>query len=102
MPEKKTPHHSLEEIKLAFSTGKGTFTGAATKDAAGLGYGKSEMTAIIQAMDKSHFYKSMTANYNTKVWQDVYHVPDAGGTLYVKLTDNGLVTKFTLLSFKEK
>ncbi len=53
-------------------------------------------------MDKTHFYKSMTSNYDVSVWQDVYHVPHVGGTLYVKFTDNGSVTQFTLLSFKEK
>jgi hypothetical protein len=44
----------------------------------------------------------MTSNHDATVWQDVYHVPHAGGTLYVKFTDNGSVTGFTLLSFKEK
>ena len=53
-------------------------------------------------MDKGQFYKSMTSNYDPKIWQDVYHVPHAAGTLYVKFTDNGSVTEFTLLSFKEK
>jgi hypothetical protein len=43
----------------------------------------------------------MTSIYDASVWQDVYHVPHAGGTLYVKFTDNG-GSEFTLLSFKEK
>jgi motility quorum-sensing regulator/GCU-specific mRNA interferase toxin len=102
MNEKKTPHHDLKAIRRAFSNGKGVFTGTATRDAARLGYGSPEMTSIIQTVDRGHFYKSMTANHDTKVWQDVYHVPHAGGTLYVKFTDNGSVTEFTLLSFKEK
>jgi motility quorum-sensing regulator/GCU-specific mRNA interferase toxin len=102
MTEKKTPHHNLEAIKAAFSTGKGQFTGVATRDAASLGYGTEQIAAIIQTMEKGQFYKSMTSNYDTKVWQDVYHVPHATGTLYVKFTDNDLLTEFTLLSFKEK
>jgi motility quorum-sensing regulator / GCU-specific mRNA interferase toxin len=53
-------------------------------------------------MKAVQFFKSMTSNYDVKVWQDVYHVPHVGGTLYVKFTDNGTVTEFTLLSFKEK
>jgi len=53
-------------------------------------------------MSKGQFYKAMTSNYDGKIWQDVYHVPHVGGTLYVKFTDNGSVTEFTLLSFKEK
>jgi motility quorum-sensing regulator/GCU-specific mRNA interferase toxin len=102
MTEKKTPHHDLEAIKLAFSSGKGLFTWVATRDAASLGYGSVEMTAIIQTMVRGHFFKSMTSNRDAKIWQDVYHVPYVGGTLYVKFTDNASVTEFTLLSFKEK
>jgi hypothetical protein len=44
----------------------------------------------------------MTSHYDENVWQDVYHVPHVGGTLYVKFTDNASLTEFTLLSFKEK
>lgn len=102
MAEKLKPHHHLESIKTAFSVGKGHFTGVATRDALSLGCGTQQITAIIQTMDKGQFYKSMTSNYDPKIWQDVYHVPHAAGTLYVKFTDNGSVTEFTLLSFKEK
>jgi motility quorum-sensing regulator / GCU-specific mRNA interferase toxin len=92
----------LEAIKLAFSTGSGHYTGVATRDAGSLGLGSEEIAATIQTIQKNHFYKSMTSNYDAKIWQDVYHVPHAVGTLYVKFTDNGLLTEFTLLSFKEK
>lgn len=102
MIEKKTAHHDLETIKSAFSKGNGRFTGTATRDALSLGYGVEDMTAIIQTMEKGHLYKSMTSNYDAKIWQDVYHVPHAKGVIYVKFTDNGLLTEFTLLSFKEK
>ena len=102
MTEKRTPHHDLEAIKQAFSSGRGLFTGVATRDAASLGYGTTEIGTVIRTIEKGHFYKSMTSNYNAKVWQDVYHVPDAGTTLYVKFTDNGTLVEFTLLSFKEK
>ena len=74
MAEKKTPHHDLAAIKLAFSTGRGQFTGVASRDAASLGYGTEEIVAIIQKMEKGQLYESMTSNYDTKVWQDVYHV----------------------------
>jgi motility quorum-sensing regulator/GCU-specific mRNA interferase toxin len=102
MTEKRKPHHDLEAIKQAFSTSKGHYTGTATRDAASLGLGAEQIAAAIQTIGKTHFYKSMTSNYNAKIWQDVYHVPHAVGTLYVKFTDNGLLTEFTLLSFKEK
>ena len=102
MAEKKIPHFDLESIKQEFSRSKGLFTRAATQDAADLGYGSEEVASIIRSMSNGQFYKAMTSNFDGKVWQDVYHVPHVGGTLYVKFTDNGSVTEFTLLSFKEK
>jgi motility quorum-sensing regulator / GCU-specific mRNA interferase toxin len=101
MTDKRMPHHDLDAIKQVFSMGHGLVTRIAIQDAAGLGYGSTEITTIIQTITKGHFYKSMTSNYNASVWQDVYHVPHSGRTLYVKFTDNG-GSQFTLLSFKEK
>jgi HTH-type transcriptional regulator/antitoxin MqsA len=44
--------------------GNGLVTRIAIQDAAGLGYGSTEITTIIQTITKGHFYKSMTSNYN--------------------------------------
>jgi len=101
MPEKKTPHFDLEKIKAAFSDASFAATKSAITDAAALGYGKQELVTIIQTITNGHFYKSMTSNYSNAVWQDVYHVPHASGTLYVKFTDNG-GPDLVLLSCKEK
>ncbi len=57
--------------------------------------------AVLQTMRPTHFYKSMTAQTDYKVWQDVYHVPSVVGVLYVKFTAD-TVTLYKLLSFKEK
>lgn len=56
---------------------------------------------VIQTMERSHFYKSMTSHSDHRVWQDVYHVPSDVGDLYVKFTA-GVLVEFLLLSFKEK
>ncbi len=102
MPEKKTPHFDLEAIKSAFSMASNLVaTKSALQGAAALGFGSEEIVASVQTIEKGHFYKSMTSNYDNNVWQDVYHVPDPNGTLYVKFTDNG-GPDFVLLSFKEK
>ena len=50
---------------------------------------------------RGHFYKSMTAYADSRLWQDVYHVPSPVGMLYVKFTADA-ITEFLLLSFKEK
>ena len=71
------------------------------KSAAGLGFGRAEISSVIQTMLREHFYKSMTSRANHTVWQDVYHVPSAVGVLYVKFMADTM-TEFRLLSFKEK
>ena len=102
MPEKRRPHNDLRRIKAIFSTVKGLqITSSATRDALALGYGSADIIRVIGTIQISHFYKSMTANHNPNVWQDVYHVPDGTNVLYVKFTDNA-VSAMTLLSFKAK
>jgi motility quorum-sensing regulator/GCU-specific mRNA interferase toxin len=76
-------------------------TVVATRTAAAIGFGRAEIEATIQTMQRGHFYKSMTAFVDHRIWQDVYHVPSPAGTLYVKFTADS-VTEFLLLSFKEK
>lgn len=102
MPEKRKPTYDLDAFKATFSSKERlSLTGRALQDAAALGFGRVEIVATIQTMDRTHFYKSMTSNANHKVWQDVYHVPSVIGALYVKFTADA-VTEFLLLSFKEK
>ncbi len=76
-------------------------TATAVKSAAYLGFGRAEIVATIQTMQREHFFKSMTSYGDHRVWQDVYHVPSEAGALYVKFTAD-VVTEFLLLSFKEK
>jgi len=52
-------------------------------------------------MQRSQFFKSMTAYADSRLWQDVYQVPSPVGVLYVKFTADA-ITEFLLLSFKEK
>jgi motility quorum-sensing regulator/GCU-specific mRNA interferase toxin len=76
-------------------------TGSALRGAALLGFGRREIVAIIQTIERRHFFKSMTSILDHRVWQDVYYVPSNEGLLYVKFTAEA-VTEFLLLSFKEK
>ncbi|HEY7231510.1 MAG TPA: type II toxin-antitoxin system MqsR family toxin [Pseudolabrys sp.] len=102
MTEKKTPTHDLAAFKAAMSDrSKLNATGVAIRDAAALGFGSDEIVAAIQTMAPKHFYKSMTSNYDHKVWQDVYFVPSTAGELYIKFTGDP-VFGFRVLSFKEK
>jgi motility quorum-sensing regulator/GCU-specific mRNA interferase toxin len=102
MTDKWMPHHDLEVIKSAFSEASSLrATKTALQGAAELGLSTEDIVMIIQTITKGHFYKSMTSNYDSAVWQDVYHVPHQDCELYVKFTDNG-GSDLLLLSFKEK
>jgi motility quorum-sensing regulator/GCU-specific mRNA interferase toxin len=100
MTEKRKPTYDLEAFKSASLVSLNA-TSAAVRGAAALGFGRAEIAATIQSMRRGHFYKSMTAHGDHRLWQDVYHVPSAVGVLYVKFTA-AAVTEFLLLSFKEK
>lgn len=102
MTEKLRRTYDLDAFRAAFnSVDKINVTATAIKTAAEIGFGRAEIVATIQTMRQAHFYKSMTAYADNKVWQDVYHVPSKAGTLYIKFTADA-VTEFLLLSFKEK
>lgn len=99
MAEKRKPSYDLDAFRAA--AGRMRVTVVATRTAATLGFGRAEIEATIKSMRQGHFYKSMTAYRDHRIWQDVYHVPSPVGTLYVKFTAD-IVTEFVLLSFKEK
>jgi motility quorum-sensing regulator/GCU-specific mRNA interferase toxin len=99
MTEKRKPTYDLDAFKAAAQGMRITIV--ATRTAAALGFGRAEIVATIQTMQRKQFYKSMTSFADHRIWQDVYHVPSPAGTLYVKFTADA-VTEFVLLSFKEK
>lgn len=99
MPEKRKSTYDLEAFKAAAPRMRVTIV--ATRSAAALGFGRTEVMATIQTMQRSQFYKSMTSYADHRIWQDVYHVPSPAGVLYVKFTADA-VAEFSLLSFKEK
>jgi motility quorum-sensing regulator / GCU-specific mRNA interferase toxin len=102
MMEKRKPTYDLDAFKAAFSTpDRLAVTGTALRSAAALGFGRAEIVGTIQTMQRGHFYKSITAYADSRLWQDVYHVPSPMGILYVKFTADA-VTEFLLLSFKEE
>lgn len=102
MTKKRKPTYDLDAFKAAFSSVERlAVTGTALRTAIALGFGRAEIVATIQTMQRSQFYKSMTAYADHRLWQDVYHVPSSAGLLYVKFTADA-VSEFMLLSFKEK
>jgi motility quorum-sensing regulator/GCU-specific mRNA interferase toxin len=95
--DKYTPTYDLESFKQS----KFEIKMSALRGAVALGFNRTDIHAAVSTIERKHFYKSMTSYNDHHVWQDVYHVPYKGFTLYVKFTQ-GTITEFTLLSFKEK
>jgi motility quorum-sensing regulator/GCU-specific mRNA interferase toxin len=83
---KRKPTYDIEAVKAVFSTvEKLNVTGSALRGAASLGFGRSEIVATIQTIERRHFYKSMTSFADHRVWQDVYPVPSEQGTLLCQI-----------------
>ena len=92
--EKHKPHHVLSVLKELFRKGEKTraITNTALKGAASEGYMTvDDIGEVIERLYSEHFFKSMTAYHNHKVWQDVYRYQDGEKALYIKLqlSDDG-------------
>ena len=76
MTEKRKPTYDLDAFKAAFnSVGRLMATGTALRSAAAMGFGRAEIVETRQTIYRGHFYKSITAFADHRLWQDVYHVP---------------------------
>jgi motility quorum-sensing regulator/GCU-specific mRNA interferase toxin len=99
--EKKKPTLDLEEIRRELCMVEAVrMTVTARRTAVCLGIHLQDVVAIVQSIERVHFYKSMTTYGDSTVWQDVYHVPWEDLELYVKFTrdDDG----YLILSLKER
>lgn len=84
--EKKTPQYSLADIKDLIHKRKYQIRKIAIDNAmCDFDLRPKEMLKYVLQIEKSHFYKSMTSQYDNKLWQDVYHIPLGKDTAYVKL-----------------
>lgn len=100
--EKRRPTYDLEAVKAAFgSVDQLAMTSSALRDATALGFDRVGVGETIGGIQRPMFYKSMTTFADSRVWQDVYHVPARGLMLYVKFQAD-IVSEFTVMSFKEK
>ena len=100
--EKRRPTYDLEAIKVALETVETlAMTSSALRGAAALGFDRAGVVETIAGIERRMFFKSMTTFADHRLWQDVYHVPARGLTLYVKFQAD-VVTEFTVMSFKEK
>lgn len=85
--EKRKPHYVLSVLKELFRNEKTRhITQVAHRGAVSEGYMSVEdIGDVIERLCSEHFYKSMTAYHNHKIWQDVYRYQDGDKALYIKL-----------------
>lgn len=62
------------------------------------GMAKTDALKVIHGLSRTNFYKSMTTNKDSRVWQDVYRAQWRGKLLYLKFQQAG---DYFVLSFKE-
>ena len=86
--EKRTPHYDLARVQAAVARlGAAAFTKSALDGGRTMGLTSAEMVAVIAALTRRHFYKSMTTHVDHRVWQDVYHAPTpVRKDAYIKIT----------------
>lgn len=101
--EKRKPTYDVAAIKAVLGeVDTLSITTSALRDATALGFDRAGIAKIVRSTKPGMFYKSMTTHADHRVWQDVYHVSlEEGLTLYLKFQAN-VVTKFDVVSFKEK
>ena len=100
--EKRRPTYDLAAVQAVLGdVGTLAMTTSALRDAVGLGFDRAAVAAVIGAMERRMFVKSMTTYADHRVWQDVYNVPVADLVLYVKFQAD-VVTEFRVISFKER
>ena len=63
-----------------------------------MGLSFSDMVNVLTSLQPKDFYKSMTTNSDSKIWQDVYRPLTKVGLIYLKLT---VIEDVLIVSFKE-
>lgn len=99
--EKRTPHYDLARVQTdVVRLGAAAFTKTAFDGGRAMGLTSTEMLAVIAALTRRDFYKSMTTYADHRVWQDVYHAATpVRKDAYIKIT---LRDSAPVIQFKER
>jgi motility quorum-sensing regulator/GCU-specific mRNA interferase toxin len=96
--EKGTPHYLLDTIKeVVAARNVMAFTNTAEAGIAAMDLSFEQAIAVVLALTRANFYKSMTTYADHRVWQDVYHALCPNGRMaYIKFTlqDGAVVIQF--------
>jgi motility quorum-sensing regulator/GCU-specific mRNA interferase toxin len=96
--EKKIAHFLLGDVKAMVKHNRVSATKTALAGAAALGFDFAAMKEIINNLETTDLYKSMTSQSDHTLWQDVYHISSQAGDIYLKLS---VIDDLLIVSFKE-
>ena len=102
--EKSKPHYDLKKVKaMLCSEETREITQTSRQGAVALGYMDAEdMLSVVEDLTRRHFFKSMTTQFNSRLWQDVYKITDdQGNKIYIKLQLSLDRKKTIMIQFKE-
>jgi motility quorum-sensing regulator / GCU-specific mRNA interferase toxin len=101
MTEKRKPHYDLARIQANVARlGAAAFTKSALDGGRAMGLMTAEMLAVIAALTRRDFYKSMTTYADYRIWQDVYCAETpVRKKAYIKIT---LRDAAPVIQFKER
>jgi motility quorum-sensing regulator / GCU-specific mRNA interferase toxin len=102
MTEKGRPHYALALIqKQMIDVPNLRLTNSALQCVQfELKWELSDVVALVQALKRGDFYKSMTTQANHRVWQDVYRPSWKGKDVYLKF-QQGVDGLYMVISCKE-
>ncbi|MBI5440009.1 MAG: type II toxin-antitoxin system MqsR family toxin [Deltaproteobacteria bacterium] len=86
--EKRRPHYRLPEIQTVVADpASRPFTRTAIEGGRAMGLTETQMREVVCGLTPSSFYKAMTTEHDSTLWQDVYHAQIfTGETAYIKIT----------------
>ena len=98
--EKRRPHYPLEVVRgLAADPATCRLTRSAVEGGAVMGFSVAEVRAVVAALGRGDFYKSITTYHGATLWQDVYRPSTARGPVYLKVT---VLEGLLVVSFKAR
>lgn len=97
--EKSSPQYRLADIQRQMVKVEAmNLTVSALTGLRAAGMAQTDALAVIQGLNRADFYKSMTTNFDHRIWQDVYHGKWKEIGLYIKFQRAG---DYFVISFKE-
>jgi len=102
VPEKKTPHYSLDDLRRAIDDKRILVTKPANEGAWDAGFDSSDIPDCLRALQPDDFHKAQAHEVVDDVWLDIYRPRYRNRDMYVKFHEDtfGRPDRFVIRSFK--